>query len=93
MEKLAEDNSNNVSRLLMNDGKTALARIANPNAGPAFYTTASEVATINFVQTVLGIPVPRVLQWNANADNPVGSEHIVMEEATRTQLAMVRDDM
>ncbi|KAJ6043320.1 uncharacterized protein N7446_001515, partial [Penicillium canescens] len=29
------------------DGKTALAPIANPNAGPAFYTTASEVATIN----------------------------------------------
>jgi hypothetical protein len=47
MEKLAEGNSNKVFRLLMNDGKTALARIPNPNAGPAFYTAASEVATMN----------------------------------------------
>ncbi|GES57339.1 aminoglycoside phosphotransferase [Aspergillus terreus] len=32
----------------MDDGKTILARIPNPNAGPAFYTTASEVATMEF---------------------------------------------
>lgn len=51
MEKLAEGNSNKVFRLLMNDGKTALARIPNPNAGPAFYTTASEVATMDFVSS------------------------------------------
>lgn len=42
---------------------------------------------------MLGIPVPRVLEWNANADNPVGSAYIVMEEATGTQLAMVWNNM
>lgn len=47
--KLAEGGFNKVFRLRMNDGKAILARIPNPNAGPAFYTTASEVATMDFV--------------------------------------------
>lgn len=33
----------------MDDGKTVFARIPNPNAGPPFYTTASEVAIMDFV--------------------------------------------
>jgi hypothetical protein len=47
--ELAEGGFNKVFRLEMDDGKTILARIPNPNAGPAFYTTASEVATMEFV--------------------------------------------
>lgn len=47
--KLAEGGFNKVFRLLMHDGKSVLARIPNPNAGPSFYTTASEVATVEFV--------------------------------------------
>lgn len=49
MTKLAEGGYNKVFRLLMDDGKVVLARIPNPNAGPPFYTTASEVATMEFV--------------------------------------------
>jgi hypothetical protein len=49
MTKLAEGGYNKVFRLDMNDGKSVLARIPNPNAGPSFYTTASEVATMEFV--------------------------------------------
>lgn len=49
MTKLAEGGFNKVFRLIMNDGRTILARIRNPNAGPPFYTTASEVATMDFV--------------------------------------------
>lgn len=49
MTKLAEGGYNKVFRLVMDDGKTVLARIPNPNAGPSFYTTASEVATMEFV--------------------------------------------
>ena len=49
--KLAEGGLNKVFRLLMSDGRTALARIPNPNAGPSFYTTASEVATLEFVSS------------------------------------------
>ena len=51
MTKLAEGGYNKVFRLLMNDNKTVLARIPNPNAGPPFYTTASEVATMEFVSS------------------------------------------
>lgn len=47
--KLSEGGFNKVFRLLMDDEKTVLARIPNPNAGPAFYTTASEVATMELV--------------------------------------------
>lgn len=51
ISKLAEGGFNKVLRLLMNDGKTVLARIPKPNAGPPFYTTASEVATMEFVSS------------------------------------------
>lgn len=49
MVKLAEGGYNKVFRLIMNDGKRVLARIPNSNAGPTFYTTASEVATMELV--------------------------------------------
>jgi hypothetical protein len=49
--KLAEGGYNKVFLLIMNDGKRVLARIPNPNAGPGFYTTASEVATIELVSS------------------------------------------
>jgi hypothetical protein len=37
--------------LIIYDRKRVLARIPNPNAGPAFYITASEVATIELVSS------------------------------------------
>jgi hypothetical protein len=33
----------------MNNGMEVFAKLPNPNAGPAHYTTASEVATRKFV--------------------------------------------
>ena len=50
MRKLAEGSFNKVFRLIMDNGRVAIARIPNPNAGPAYYTTASEVATMDFVR-------------------------------------------
>jgi hypothetical protein len=49
MNKLAEGGFNKVFRLVMDDGAVVIARIPNPNAGPPFKTTASEVATMDFV--------------------------------------------
>ena len=49
MEKLAEGAYNKVFKLTMDDEKTVVARIPNPNAGPAGLTTASEAATLDFV--------------------------------------------
>lgn len=50
MTKLSEGGSNKVFRLVMENGKSVIARIPNPNAGPPKYTTASEVATMEFVR-------------------------------------------
>ena len=33
----------------MDDGQEAIAKVPNPNAGVAHFTTASEVATMDFV--------------------------------------------
>jgi len=49
MTKLAEGGYNKVFRLVMDNGSVAIARIPNPNSGPAHKTTASEVATMDFV--------------------------------------------
>ena len=49
MTKLGEGSLNKVFRLVMDSGLVVIARIPNPNAGPPFNTTASEVATMDFV--------------------------------------------
>lgn len=50
MIKLAEGSFNKTFRLTMDDGSTVIARVPHPIAGPAYYTTASEVATMDFVR-------------------------------------------
>lgn len=45
------------------------------------------------VRTVLEIPVPKVLAWSGEAENPVESEYILMEEATGNQLSEVWDEI
>lgn len=52
MAKLPEGGYNKVFRLVMENGSVAIARIPNPNAGPACKTTASEVATMEFVRSL-----------------------------------------
>lgn len=49
MVKLAEGGYNKVFKLVMDNGVVAIARIPTPNPGPLFKTTASEVATMDFV--------------------------------------------
>ncbi|KAB8266313.1 hypothetical protein BDV32DRAFT_134276 [Aspergillus pseudonomiae] len=58
-----------------------VGKVPNPNAGRVYYTTASEVATMDFVRNTLGIPVPKVLAWSSKAKkNLVGAEYIIMEK-------------
>ncbi|KAK2771974.1 hypothetical protein FQN53_004833 [Emmonsiellopsis sp. PD_33] len=77
--KLAEGGFNKIFLLTMDDGYEVIARIPPPIAGPSYYSTASEVATMDFLRSVLEIPVPRVLTHSATADNPVEAEYIIME--------------
>ncbi|KAI0868933.1 kinase-like domain-containing protein [Hypoxylon argillaceum] len=93
MTKLAEGGFNKVFRLVMENGKVVIARIPNPNIGSPRWTTSSEVATMDFSLSILGLPVPKVLAWSMDADNPVQSEYIIMEEAAGVQLSQVWDTL
>jgi hypothetical protein len=47
--KCLEGQYNKAFILTMDNGMEVLAKLPNPNAGPKFFTTASEVATREFV--------------------------------------------
>lgn len=47
--KCVEGQYNKAFIITMDNGVEVFAKIPNPNAGPTFYTTASEVATRQFV--------------------------------------------
>lgn len=49
MEKYPDRMYNKAFLLTMDDGTQAVAKVANPNAGRPHFTTASEVATMEFV--------------------------------------------
>ena len=49
VRKLPEGQYNKAFLLTMDDGKRVIAKVPNPNAGRPHYTTASEVATMDFV--------------------------------------------
>lgn len=79
VKKIAEGGFNKVFLLTADDGHEVIARIPTPIAGPPHYTTASEVATIDFLRTVLGLPVPKILDYSTSPENSVGTEYIIME--------------
>ena len=93
MTKVAEGGFNEVYRLVMSNGAVVIARLRHSNLDAASHSVASELATMDFVSTVLGIPVPKVLAWSSDADNSVRSEYILMEEAAGTQLSDIWDQM
>lgn len=49
MLKFLEGQHNKAFLITMDNGAEVVAKIPNPIAGPAFYTTASEIATRDFV--------------------------------------------
>ncbi|KAJ5551192.1 Mitochondria protein Fmp29 [Penicillium sp. DV-2018c] len=85
--KFAEGGFNKVFLLRAKNGHEVIARIPTPIAGPPHYTTASEVATMDFLRDVLKLPVPKVLAYSTSLDNPVGAEYILMEGVKGESLA------
>ncbi|KAF7589334.1 hypothetical protein BBP40_004448 [Aspergillus hancockii] len=59
--KLPEGPINKVFLLKSKNGREVLAKIPNPNAGRPQRVVSSEVATLDFLHTVLNIPVPKVV--------------------------------
>lgn len=85
--KLAEGGFNKVFILRAKNGREVIARIPTPIAGPAHYTTASEVATMDFLRAVLKLPVPEVFAYSTTSENPVGAEYILMERVEGESLS------
>ncbi|KAL3481749.1 kinase-like domain-containing protein [Aspergillus californicus] len=75
--KVTEGQYNKVFLLTMDDGHEVIVKLSNPNAGRAHFTTASEVATMDFLRNVLQLPVPRVHSW----------KYIIMEKQRGVMLS------
>lgn len=56
--KLPEGQYNKVFQLTMSDGRDFIAKLPNPNAGRPHFTTASEVAIMDFVRAVFHFSCP-----------------------------------
>ncbi|GAT24392.1 phosphotransferase enzyme family protein [Aspergillus luchuensis] len=100
IQKYPDGMFNKAFLMSMDNGREVVAKVPNPNAGIPHLTTASEVATMDFVQltqldpgearNVLETPVPRVYTWNSHAQShPVGAEFIIMEKAAGVPLSHV----
>lgn len=94
MKKLGEGCFNKAFLLLLDNGAEVSARIPTPNASPVDPITASEVATMDFVRTRLGVPAPEVYTWSSDPEaNPVGAAYVLMEKAPGIALDAVWPDM
>ncbi|KAK0105179.1 hypothetical protein ONS95_004424 [Cadophora gregata] len=71
--------NNKAFLLTMDNGSVIFAKLPHACAGPAYYTTASEVATRTFLREVLDIPNPPIIAWCSQKSNPVGAEYILEE--------------
>ncbi|OGM49765.1 hypothetical protein ABOM_001786 [Aspergillus bombycis] len=90
--KISEGQYNKVFQLTMDDGRMVIAMLPNPNAGRPHFTTASEVATMDFLRNAPSLPVPRVYAWSSRAsENPLGAEYILMEKQAGVLLTDVWD--
>ena len=58
-----------------------------------FYKTASEVATLSYIQEHTFVPVPRIVAYSSTADNELGFEWILMEKIPGVSLKSVWREM
>ncbi|KAI0369309.1 hypothetical protein BV20DRAFT_374089 [Pilatotrama ljubarskyi] len=59
---------NRVFSLTFDNNVELIAKIPYPCTGPRHLCTASEVATLDFLRTELGLPVPHVRSWCSRAE-------------------------
>ncbi|EZG01032.1 hypothetical protein H106_08392 [Trichophyton rubrum CBS 735.88] len=92
VEKLPEGDYNKVSLISLHGGHQVVAKVPNKNAGLPFYTTASEVATMNFGRNVAGLPIPKVYAWNPHTSgNDVGADYQDIVVGPSTERKFVHD--
>ncbi|KAJ6149594.1 Aminoglycoside phosphotransferase [Penicillium samsonianum] len=90
VQMLPEGNFNKVFLLTMNNRKEVIAKLPNPNAGPQYFTTASEVGTMDYVRNILRIPAPIVYAWSPSTEE-IGAEYIIMEKSQGVELSKLWD--
>ncbi|KAK0460523.1 kinase-like domain-containing protein [Desarmillaria tabescens] len=80
-ESFAQGAYNKLFLLGFDNGAEAIARISSPLVGNLHMSTASEVATMEYVREVFGEPTPRVLAWSRTPKlrAAVESDFILME--------------
>ncbi|CAG7982710.1 unnamed protein product [Penicillium nalgiovense] len=94
IKKYPDDMFNKSFLVTMVDGQEIVAKVPNPNAGVPHFTTASEVATMDFARKVLNTPAPDVHAWNSRAkSHPVGAKFIIMDKVEGVPLSEVWDTM
>ena len=109
IEKLPEGQNGKALLMTMNDGAQVVAKLPNPCGGRPHFTTASEVATMDYVswqalfncsiltlqvRKNLGMPVPKVYAWCSRAQHsPVKAEYIIMEKAKGVPLQSLYDGL
>ncbi|KAL4804384.1 kinase-like domain-containing protein [Aspergillus unguis] len=84
-----EGGFNRVFLFTMDTGSCVVARLPTSTAGPPRLTTNSEVATMTYLQSKTSLPIPKVLDWNDNPANPIGTEYIIQEHVAGVQLHQV----
>ncbi|CAG8885670.1 unnamed protein product [Penicillium egyptiacum] len=84
--KIIEGGFNKVFLLRVKNGREVITQIPTPTAGPPHYTTASEVATIDFLRAVLTARTRGLGIFNS-LDNPVGAEYILIERVEGESLS------
>ncbi|KKK15453.1 hypothetical protein ARAM_005771 [Aspergillus rambellii] len=90
IKKYPDGMFNKTFLMTMDNGQEVVSKVPNPNAGVPHFTTASEVATMDFARKVLDTPVPQVYLWNSQAEShPVGAEFIIMDKVKGVPLSQV----
>ncbi|KAJ7651016.1 protein kinase subdomain-containing protein PKL/CAK/Fmp29, partial [Roridomyces roridus] len=89
LTKLAEGGCNRCFLITMHDGFQMIARIPYPHNQPSHYLLASEVATMDYLRNVVGIPIPQVFGYAFGKDNAAETEYIFMEYVRGSELCDV----
>ncbi|KZF20387.1 hypothetical protein L228DRAFT_232990 [Xylona heveae TC161] len=81
-----EGGFNRVFLFTMDNGSCVVARLPTSIVGPPRLTTNSEVATMTYLQSKDLLPIPKILDWNDDPLNPIGTEYIIQEHVLGIQL-------
>ncbi|KAF2749353.1 hypothetical protein M011DRAFT_517942 [Sporormia fimetaria CBS 119925] len=84
-QKMAEGGFNRVLVLRFEDGFEVVAKVPFHIAGPEYFATASEAATLTFLRRQ-EFPVPEVYHYSAEKDNGIGTEFILVEKVQGVSL-------